>query len=168
MTTLLTNNHHTQPGYREGIVERLFNDVFDSFWTPEKSHNVSGNIYDNGHEYLIEEAVPGMNKKDLKLTIDHNRRLVLQGKKEISKNNRKTHYQFSSGIQQTYVLPDNADTDHIRANVKDGLLRISIGKQKNTGYAKNISISGGTNNTKSIEDATITNNLWSKIKGWFK
>ncbi len=94
--------------------------------------------------YILEVPVPGMTRKQLKLEVD-NQVLTVRGKKQHKTKmgwfSKKTTYQ-SAHFYKTYVLPEDADTDGIRAKCTNGLLKITIPKVKSNSAKKIIPVNG--------------------------
>jgi len=160
-----TNNNHHKTIQHGGIIERVFDDIFDSFWQPSNPSGPSHTFYDDGNQYRIVEEVPGWNKKDLKMHLKHNGQLELSGK--INRKNEKAGTFRGQSIYKSYTLPNDADTNKIKAHVKDGILTISVDKQKIDNYSRSIPISG-VGGKKAIAQSGEHRGWLNKIKNWFK
>ena len=92
------------------------------------------NVIENEHDYRIEVAAPGMTKEDFNVQIDESNNLVISMEKknenkEENKNGRYLRREFSySKFQQTIILPDDVDKEKISAEVKDGVLNVTLPK----------------------------------------
>lgn len=91
------------------------------------------NILDKEKEYLIEVAAPGMKKEDFNIDMEENR-LTISSHRENEKteekdNYRRREYNFSS-FSRSMTLPQNVDPENIKANYKDGILRLNVPKVK--------------------------------------
>jgi HSP20 family protein len=88
-------------------------------------------ISESEEEYLIKAELPGIDKKDLKVTVNDGV-LTLQGerKAEREEKDRKYHRVERSygSFARCFTLPDNVDEKSIRAEHKDGLLYLHLGK----------------------------------------
>lgn len=84
------------------------------------------------NSYTLEVPVPGMNKKDLRLEAADGVLTIYGHKqqKDIFGWARRTIEFKSTQIIRTIVLPEDADSDSIKAKCRDGLLKISIPKRK--------------------------------------
>ena len=83
--------------------------------------------------YLISIDLPGMDKKDIKLEVKDNC-LVVSSEKQYEKeenegNWMRREYGYAS-FQRMFQLPENADPEHIDASMKNGVLKIKVGKIK--------------------------------------
>ena len=113
----------------------MFDDFFDGEWTPKVSATAPAvNVKEDAKEYTMEVAAPGIKKEYCRINInnDGNLEVAIENKLEHKEENKKEHYlrrEFSySNYQQTYILPDNVDTDKISAKVNDGVLEIKLPK----------------------------------------
>lgn len=119
----------------------FFNDFFDNR-TLEKvgSDTPAINVVENDKEYLIELAAPGACKDDFKVHINKQGNLVIdmertsccckdKDKEKDKKDCKYLRKEFSySKFSQTLLLPENAEKDAIEANVKNGILYVTIPK----------------------------------------
>jgi len=75
--------------------------------------------------------LPGMKEKDVDVKLIGNR-LAISGKREIEREDKEdTYYTYErtyGSFQRTFVLPEGLDTDHIHAEMKDGVLSIALPK----------------------------------------
>jgi HSP20 family protein len=99
-------------------------------------------IYETDEEYVVELEVPGYEEKELAIEIsDHN--LVVKGQRE--KTKQETTKQFSlherleREFERRFVLPAEADTEHLRATFAKGVLEVHAPKAK-TAKAKKVAI----------------------------
>ncbi len=92
------------------------------------------NVKEDNKQYVMEVAVPGLKKEQVKMSIDKDGYLTLsiENKNEQKDENKKEHYlrrEFSyTSYRQSYALPDNVNADKIEANVADGVLKVVLPK----------------------------------------
>jgi HSP20 family protein len=94
----------------------------------------SVNIKDKGKKYELSIAVPGMDKSDIKIQVEDNC-LILTSEKQYEKEESegiwmRREFGYAS-FQRMFELPADADANEIEAKLKDGILKISIGKTLN-------------------------------------
>lgn len=123
-------------------VPSIFNDFFDNDWMERTNATAPAiNVIESDKDYKVEVAAPGMTKNDFQININEDNDLVIsmekkEEKKEENKgeNKHESRYlrrEFSySKFQQTLILPDDVDKDHIEAKVNDGVLTIDLPKRK--------------------------------------
>jgi HSP20 family protein len=121
----------------------VFNDFFDNEWM-EKANSTAPaiNVIESEKDYKIELAAPGMTKDDFNVRIDEDNCLVISmekkdDKKDEKKDGRYLRREFSySKFQQTLILPDDVEKEHISAKVEHGVLTVDIPKKAPVEAAK--------------------------------
>ncbi len=121
----------------------VFNDFFDNEWM-EKANSTAPaiNVIESEKDYKIELAAPGMTKDDFNVRIDEDNCLVISMEKknenkDEKKGGRYLRREFSySKFQQTLVLPDDVEKEHISAKVEHGVLTVDIPKKAPVEAAK--------------------------------
>lgn len=113
----------------------IFNDFFDNEWMVKANATAPAiNVIETEKAYKVELAAPGMTKEDFNVRIDEENNLVISMEKktenkEEKKDGRYLRREFSySKFQQTMILPENVDKDHISAQVEYGVLNIELPK----------------------------------------
>lgn len=99
-------------------------------------------VTENKDAYLFKADVPGVKKEDLEITVTGNR-LQIAGKRD-SEHETKTDTVYTYERQygsfcRTFTLPDGADLEHARSDLKDGVLTLAVPK-KPSAQAKRITI----------------------------
>ena len=135
------------------FLSRWFDDVFfnefPSVLTSNFNHGItlpSVNIKETADKYLVEMAVPGMQKSDFEISID-NYELSIASKIEEQKEDEHTHYtrrEFGyAAFKRTFSLPDTVDDSKINATYNNGILAITLPKREEAKQkpARNIKIS---------------------------
>jgi HSP20 family protein len=108
-------------------------------WSP------SFDIIENKDSYMFKVDVPGVKKEDLEISVNGNR-VQISGKREATEETRtETVYTYErqyGSFCRGFTLPDGADLDHARSELKDGVLTLVIPKLGGT-QAKKIAIASG-------------------------
>ncbi|MCK0132572.1 Hsp20/alpha crystallin family protein [Flavobacteriaceae bacterium F08102] len=98
----------------------------------------SVNIADANKAFEVNVALPGLDKKDVKIEIQNDCLIVSSEKQyekeEKNKNWMRREYGYAS-FQRMFQLPESADQDKIQAQMKNGVLSIKVAKK--TGYTQN-------------------------------
>jgi len=116
-------------------INRMFDNVFrydnrdddDGFnaWTP------AVDIAEHDEQYLVKVELPGVNKEDVKITLENNI-LTIRGEKKQEKETRKESYhrveRSYGSFQRSFTLPTTIKSDKIDAAYKDGILQITLPK----------------------------------------
>lgn len=115
------------------FLSNLFDDDFFPVLTGRNSSMPAVNIRENEKSFSLELAVPGIDKKDLKieihddiLTISHESK---SEKEESSDGYRRKEFSYSSFCRSFYV-PENVNIEKIGANYKDGVLTVELPKNE--------------------------------------
>lgn len=123
---------------------------------------VNNHLLEAADAYVMEVAVPGMKKKNLKLEVA-NGRLTIQGertKKSFWGWGKKNLEYRKAQFYRTISLPEDADADHIKAKYKNGLLSVYIPKHKNQSTHRSIPV-------QSVEQAEKLS-WWQRLSKPFK
>lgn len=94
-------------------------------WTP------TANISETDKEFLIKAELPEVKKEDVKVTLQDGV-ITISGerkheKKEKGENEIRVE-SFYGSFSRSFALPDNVDAKGVRAESKDGVLRIHVPK----------------------------------------
>jgi HSP20 family protein len=96
-----------------------------SSWTP------AVDIAEHDDEYLVKVELPGVNKDDVKLTLENNI-LTIRGEKKQEKETKKENYhrveRSYGSFQRSFTLPAAVKADKIDASYNDGILTVSLPK----------------------------------------
>jgi len=94
-------------------------------WTPV------ADISETDKEYLIKAELPEVKKEDVKITLDGDV-ITLTGERRHEKEHKDENEirveSFYGTFSRSFSLPDNIDASAIRAETKDGVLRVHIPK----------------------------------------
>lgn len=107
---------------------------FDSDWMKESYVPALplANIVEEEKEFVIEMAVPGMNKKDFNVAIENGVITISAEKKteteEVKKNFTRKEFSYNT-FSRSFTLPENVNEEKIVANYENGLLKLHLGKK---------------------------------------
>jgi HSP20 family protein len=113
--------------------------TFDS--RPTRSYTPV-DVEEKEDQYVITADVPGVEKKDIKVSVEDGVLTIKTEKADKNEEDTKgyKHYERSSGnIQRTFKITDSLDADSISASCKNGVLTVSVPK-KEKAKAKTIKI----------------------------
>ena len=82
--------------------------------------------------YLFKADLPGVKEKDLEIALTGNRLTVSGRREEEKKEEGERFYTWersSGAFTRTFTLPEGVDADHAQAELKEGVLTISIAKR---------------------------------------
>jgi HSP20 family protein len=116
------------------------NSLFDDFFYPAAGHTEKRNplgwhpavdIFDNDANIVIKAELPGIDKKDIAIDVK-DRVLTLKGERVSDNDVKEDHFyrreRTYGKFERSFTLPAHVKTDDIKADYKDGVLRIDIPK----------------------------------------
>jgi HSP20 family protein len=119
------------------FVDEFFNDsILPRFLDWKPGYNSSAlpgvNVEETDKEYRIELAAPGLEKKDLKISVNDGV-LTISSEKKNENEEESDHYirrEFSYlSFSRSFTLPEGTNSENISASHKNGVLNISIPKE---------------------------------------
>jgi len=106
------------PGTDEGLVE-------GGKWAP------AVDIYESGDSLVVEAELPGMDPKDIDITVDDGV-LTIRGERKHEKEVEEENYyrveRAYGFFQRSVKLPADSETDNVKASYEAGVLRITVPK----------------------------------------
>ena len=120
-----------------GQLQRRMNSVFEDFFG-RSSSDLWGDttveflprvdVSDTGKEMQITAELPGLDEKDVEVTVTNNM-LTIKGEKEEEEGDYY-HSERSYGyFDRTIALPQGIDADNAKAKFKKGVLKVTIPKK---------------------------------------
>lgn len=100
---------------------------FERMWSP----NID--VSETRDNILVTAEIPGMSKDDIKVTVRDNI-LTLSGEKKQEKEEKGANYhrieRCYGSFSRSFDLPATVQFDKVKANYKDGILRITLQKSE--------------------------------------
>ena len=132
--------------FRPYFMPEFFDDDFFPVHSNRTSSMPAVNIREDEQNYSLELAVPGIDKKDLKIDMNEDVLTIsseTKNESEESKDGYKRKEFSYSAFCRSFYIPENVNREKIEANYKDGVLTVSLPKQEEekTRIAKQIEIS---------------------------
>jgi len=123
----------TRKSFRPFYMSNLFDDDFFPVFQNRTSSMPAVNIREDDEKYSLELAVPGMDRKDLKIDINEDVLTISSESKHESEENsdgyKRKEFSYSSFCRSFYI-PENVNRDKIEASYKDGILTVGLPKQE--------------------------------------
>jgi HSP20 family protein len=99
--------------------------LFNSTWIP------AVDVAEEDDAYVVKVELPGVNKDDVKITLESNI-LTIRGEKKAEsevkqKNYHRTERSYGS-FQRSFTLPTTVKNDKIDATYRDGILTVALPK----------------------------------------
>ena len=123
----------TKRNFRPFFMSNLFDDDFYPLFQNRTSSMPAVNIKEDDKKYSLELAVPGMDKKDLKIDINEDVLTISSESKNETEENREGYKrkEFSySSFCRSFFIPENVNRDNIEATYRDGILTVALPKQE--------------------------------------
>ena len=117
-------------------MNRLFDDAGRP-WRPDEpaattSWSPSVDIFETEGEIVVKAELPGIDRKDIQLNLENNV-LSLRGERKFQKETKDDNYhriERSYGVfSRAFSIPATVDEERIRADYKDGVLKIVLPKK---------------------------------------
>lgn len=155
--TPFANLHNPQQGYEQGFNSSL--PVFFNYldgkleegaktgkWTPQVD------IFENKNEIALEADLPGVKAEDFKLTIE-NYQLTLSGERKFEQGSDQDNWhrveRGYGSFTRTFRLPTTVDVEAVKAEFKNGVLRIALPKREEV-KARQVHIEVKNNDTQAV------------------
>ncbi len=133
-------------------LNRIFDDAFrgsrgasEEEWALGGSWAPSVDIYEHEGNLVLKAELPGIDPKDVDVRVENNV-LTLSGERKIDTEVKRESYhrveRSYGAFSRSFTLPNVVDTDKIKAEFKEGMLRLVLPK-KEEAKPKQISISVG-------------------------
>jgi HSP20 family protein len=112
-------------------LSRFFNFGVDDIGLYDRPSALAADLIENADGFELLVDLPGVDKKDLELSVDNNV-LSLKGEKKETKESKGSFRRetWTGSFRRTIPLPQSADPEKVRAELKDGILTVAIGKRE--------------------------------------
>ena len=118
----------------------VFNNNYETFSIP------AVNIIENFPNFVVELAVPGLQKEDFTIEGEEDTLKIASKKVEEKKDEnsdsqvRRREFNYQS-FERSFKLPENIKTEDIQANYENGILKITLPKEEKKALKKMVEIS---------------------------
>jgi HSP20 family protein len=115
------------PFFRNGLLARPGEGEAGVQWSP------AADISETDKEYLVKADLPGVDKKDVKITVENGQLRISGERKTESKSKDENEIRverFHGTFARTFTLPEDADVEGIRADASNGSLTVRIPRKE--------------------------------------
>ena len=102
-------------------------------------------IAEDDKEYLIKVELPEVRKEDVKVTVEGGT-LTIAGERKAEKEEKGRRFhrveRYHGRFERSFTLPDDAASDRVKAEFKDGVLQVHLAKSEKA-RPKQIEVSVG-------------------------
>lgn len=114
-------------------IESLFNNFFNE--TDDemvRAFKPATDIIEKENQFELQIILPGMTKKDIAIELDKDKLTISGSRKWEKEENTKYHLRESGygEFSRTFTLSDTIDRDSVDATFKEGILKITLQKSK--------------------------------------
>ena len=118
-------------------MNRMFEDAGRGWSGDEPSSTTTWSpavdIYETENEIQVQAELPGVDRKDISLNLEKNV-LTLKGERRFEKETKQENYhrieRAYGGFSRSFSIPAIVDEEKIRADYKDGILKIALPKKE--------------------------------------
>ena len=114
------------------MFDRFFNDLaLPGFSGEERVVVPAFDVSETEKEYVISGEIPGMDAKDIDISLS-DRRLTVKGEKKEEKEEKNENYhrveRHYGSFERSFRIPERVKTDELDATYKDGILKLTLPK----------------------------------------
>jgi HSP20 family protein len=116
------------------MVREMFQDPFGGMGMlgAESVFRPNLDVTETNDAFAIHVDLPGVDEEDIEVQITGNR-LTVSGRREAEETREGDRYvaieRAYGAFTRSFVLPDSADTEHVEAELKNGVLEIKVPKR---------------------------------------
>ena len=115
-------------------IDRVFDTVFKDFEKGNKTfRKPSADMWEDAKNLNLVVEIPGVDKKDVKVSVTENGIEVTGERKEVLKKKEKGIYHYEraySGFHRFFSVPRKINPNKASADYKDGIIKITVPKVK--------------------------------------
>ena len=120
---------------------KVFPSLMNQFFNDDLRMNVinnnhsipSVNSIENDNSFEIDLAVPGMKKDDFTIQLNDKVLVISSENTNSVENNSMSLNEFNySSFQRSFIVPETVELDKIKANYKNGILKVKLPKKKDS------------------------------------
>jgi len=123
----------TKRSYRPFYMPGFFDDDFFPVMSNKSNSTPAVNIREDDKNYVLDFAIPGLEKKDLKIDMNEDILTISSEMKKESEENKNGYKrkEFSyTSFSRSFYIPENVDREKIEASYNNGVLSVSLPKQE--------------------------------------
>jgi HSP20 family protein len=122
------------------LFDRMFDDwAIPSLWSEERVVVPAFDISETEKEYVISGEIPGIEPKDLEVTLTDGILTVKGEKKQESEEKEENYHRIErhyGSFQRSFRLPENIKREKLDASYRDGVLKLTLPKSEESEVKK--------------------------------
>lgn len=124
-----------QPRDSQGI-QREIDTLVNKFWGDPRTWHSTGwhpsvDVAESENEFTVYAELPGLNKEDIKVTLEDNM-LTIEGERKRIEEKQDAQVRrserFYGTFKRAFTLSSEIDTEKVSADYKDGILTLTLPK----------------------------------------
>ena len=123
----------TKRSFRPFYMPDIFEDNFFPVLSNGNNLKPAVNIREDDKNYVLDFAIPGIDKKDLKIDMNEDVLTISSETKNDSEESkdgyRRKEFSYKA-FSRSFYIPENVNREKIEANYKDGILTVSLPKHE--------------------------------------
>jgi HSP20 family protein len=123
----------TRRSYRPFYMSNFFDDDFFPVLTAKPNNTPAVNVKEDEKTYVLDFAIPGLEKKDLKIDMNEDILTISSEQKKESEDNKdgykRKEFSYSS-FSRSFYIPEDVNREKIEANYTNGVLSVVLPKQE--------------------------------------
>ena len=144
-------------------VNRIFRESYSSPEGPEETLTTTSfappvDVYEDEHNITLKIEVPGIDEKDIDVSIENNT-LAVHGQRKFEKEEKEENFQrierHYGSFTRSFTLPTSVDPEQVSAHYDKGVLKIRLAK-KAEAKPKQIKVNVGGEKTLEVQGASKT------------
>jgi HSP20 family protein len=126
-------------------INRLYNNLFENENATGFGKNCGNipatNILEKEKEYEIQLAFPGVEKKDIDISLENNVLKISYEAKESNDENYLRQEFDCESFTRSFIIPKETSIDNIEAAYENGILKVKVPKAEKAKIQKSITVS---------------------------
>src|SRR5215471_7635097 len=107
------------------LLRRTEEDLGLTGWRP------AVDVFENDDSYVIKAELPEVRREDVKIHLENNR-LTISGERRLENEEKRQNYhrieRTYGSFSRSFMLPIDATPEEIKANFRDGVLKVTVPK----------------------------------------
>ncbi|MCW8797283.1 MAG: Hsp20/alpha crystallin family protein [Chlorobium sp.] len=117
------------------MFENVFNDTVSPFVTSMVAPSFKVDVSEDEKAIYIDADMPGMNKEDVKISMDEDVLTITAERKHEEEEKKKDYHRVErsyGSMSRSFSLGENVDLDNVDATYENGELRVVVMKKEPT------------------------------------
>ena len=129
----------------DDVFRRMFGTPIESTGNGKRSWSPHVDMCEDDKALVVKADIPGVNPKDIDITVDEGA-LIIKGEKKEEREEKQKNYQrmerFVGQFYRSIALPSGVDVDKVSACTANGVITITVPKTPSA-QPKKVTIQGG-------------------------